>query len=79
MTRFNVVTKKTYQGKDGEKAQWLNVGSLIRFPATGEKDESFILELNMFPSTKFYVFEQKKKAVKQERLDDEPPIDDIAF
>jgi hypothetical protein len=33
---------------------------LAQFPADKDKDESFVLELHIFPETKFYLFEQKK-------------------
>jgi hypothetical protein len=62
MQRYNITTKRTYKDKSGnDKTQWNVVGSIVKFPATQDKDESMILELNMFPDTKFYVFEQKPK------------------
>jgi hypothetical protein len=64
MKRYNVTTKKTYEKDGEEKTQWMNIGTLVHFPSTGEKDDSFILELSMFPHTKFFVFEQKKKEDK---------------
>ena len=39
-------------------------GRLAQFPKTEEKEESFIMELNMFPHTKFFVFEDVKKEGK---------------
>ncbi len=60
MKRFNVTTKKAYEGRDGQKVQqWPQVGTLTQLPPTQERQESYILELNMFPETKFYLFEQK--------------------
>ena len=66
MKRFNIVTKKTYKGRNGEdKNQWNQVGSLVCFPATQDKPEGYALELNMFPDVKFYVFEQKPRDDRQ--------------
>ena len=83
MKRFNIVTKTTFPGKNGDKNQWHNVGTLIQFEATSEKDESYILELSMFPETKCYVFEAKKKEAPQERsgFAEQPPAgeEDIPF
>ena len=57
MTYFDVCTKKTYKKKDGEeKTVWLKVGT---FKTTD--DGKRFLELNMFPTTSFYIFEQKKE------------------
>ncbi len=65
MKRYNIVTKKTYTNKGAEKTSWPIVGTLVKFDATEERPEdSFIIELNMFPETKFSVFEQKPKEDK---------------
>ena len=62
MKRYNITTVKAFKNKEGgESKQWNTVGTLVRFDATGEKPEGFALDLNMFPETKFFVFEQKKK------------------
>ena len=61
MKRYNIVTARTYEKGGEEKKAWLNVGSLVRFDATQDKSESYILELNMHPTTKFYIFEQKPR------------------
>ena len=71
MKRYNVVTKRTYLKGTEEKALWVNCGNIVHFPAQGDKDDSFILELNMFPDTKFYVFEQKPREEKRNSNDDE--------
>jgi hypothetical protein len=56
--------------KDGaEKAQWNIVGTITEFPATEDRPKSFRLDLGMFPDTKFYVFDQKKK---EETTDTDP-------
>ena len=58
--RFNVTTKKTYTKDEQEKVVWLNVGTITQF------DDGMSLELNMFPVTKFFVFEQKPKEQGQQ-------------
>ncbi len=73
MTRYNIVTSKEYE-KNGEvKKQWMNVGSLVKFEADAEKPEGFILELNMFPGTKFSVFEQKPREDGPPQNTQQPP------
>lgn len=65
--RFNIAVPKEYE-KDGEtKTAWGNVGKMVRFGATNEKPESFLIELNMFPNTKFMLFEEKPKDVVSEK------------
>lgn len=61
MKIYDVVVPKKYTKNGAEKTNWNNVGKLIKFDADGEKPEGFILELNMFPETKFGIFEQKPK------------------
>lgn len=61
MRRFNVVVPKKYFVNGEERTQWNNVGSLVHFPANGQKDEGYVLELAMFPNTTFKVFAQKEK------------------
>lgn len=57
MTYKNIVTKKTWKDNDGNvKAKWFVVGT---FKETDEGKQ--FIELNMFPTTPFYVFEQRKK------------------
>jgi hypothetical protein len=62
----DIVAKKTFQ-KDGvEKATWLKVGTMRE-----TDDGKQFIELNMFPTTSFYVFEQKQKEpVKKQTPDD---------
>jgi len=61
MEKYDIVTGRKYE-KDGEtKTAWRNVGTLTKFPANGEKEESYALELNMFPETKMMVFKQKPR------------------
>lgn len=61
MKRYNVSVPKKYTKNGEEKTAWKNVGTLVRFEATAEKPEGFILELNIFPDTKFGVFEDKPR------------------
>lgn len=67
MQRFNITCPKKYTKNGEEKTSWNRVGSLVRFEATNDKPEGYILELNMFPDTKFAVFEDKPRdEVKEE-------------
>ena len=71
--RYNICVCKVYQSQGQEKKAWPNVGSMVYFPATEGKDERYILELNMFPLTKFYVFDQKPKVpTTPQRAPDDP-------
>lgn len=61
MERYNITVPKKYT-KDGvEKSSWKPVGQLLRFPASDGKPESFIIEMHMFPETKFGVFKDEPK------------------
>lgn len=74
MTRYNVSVPRSYE-KDGEKkTAWNNVGKLIHFPTGNGKPEGFILELSMFPETKFGVFEEKPREAQPAATED-PTID----
>ena len=92
--RYNITTVRKYEDKNGEdKKMYPLVGKLIKFPATQEKEESFIIELNMFPNTKFCVFledkdKNKGQATRTAISSDEPKddgevdeinLDDIPF
>ena len=59
--RFDIVVPHKYTKDGEEKTAWKNVGTLVKFEATSEKPESFILEMNMYPNTSFKVFEQKTR------------------
>jgi hypothetical protein len=59
--RYNICTVKTYQKDGEEKKAWLNVGSMVFFPANGDKQAGYKLELNMYPGTQFFVFKQEPK------------------
>lgn len=59
MKFYDICCKKTYT-KDGvEKATWPKVG-VYKETDDGKK----FIELNIFPSTSFYCFEQKSKEDK---------------
>ena len=75
--RYNVTVGKKYIKDGEEKKTWKNVGTLVRFEATPEKAESFLLELNMFPETKFSIFEDKPKDDKQTPVSVSVPKDEI--
>lgn len=62
--RFNICTRKTYQKGDEEKVQWPQVGKMVYFPANGDKNEGYKLEMNMFPTTQFFVFEETDRGQK---------------
>lgn len=69
MKRYNITTVSTYEKNGEEKKTYPQVGKLVKFEATGDKKESFILELNMFPNTKFYVFEEEPKKTEEKIVD----------
>lgn len=62
MQRYNVTVPKKYTKDGEEKTAWNRVGTLVKFEAKDGKPESFILELSMFPETKFAVFLDEPKA-----------------
>ena len=70
-TRYDVTVPKKYTKDGEEKTAWNRVGTLVKFEATADKPESYLLELSMFPETKFGVFESKPR-------EDEPKEDDSA-
>lgn len=59
--RYDVVVPHKYTRDGEEKTAWKNVGTMVKFDATGDKPESYLLELSMFPTTDFKVFEQKPR------------------
>ena len=56
MKRYNITTVRTYEKDGQEKKTYPQIGKLIHFPAGNGKDESFIIELSMYPNTRFCVF-----------------------
>lgn len=80
MTRYDIVVPKKYTKDGEEKTAWKNVGTLVRFPATEEKEEGYIMELSMFPETTFKVFKQKSKEERaaSKPASEAPSEEDIA-
>ena len=52
----DICTKKVYTQNGAEKVKWLNAGTMKILD-----DGKTFIELNMFPNTPFYVFDQKAK------------------
>lgn len=65
MKRFNITTQTTYIKNGEEKKSYPQVGKLTYFSANGNKKEGYIMELYMYPNTKFFVFEDTPKTVQQ--------------
>jgi len=63
MKKFTITTQTSYTKNGEEKKTYPQVGKMTYFPKTEDKKEGYILELNMFPNTKFYVFEDTPKDV----------------
>ena len=61
MQRFNVTVPKKYTKDGEEKTAWNRVGTLVKFDAKDGKQESYLLELSMYPDTKFGIFEDKPR------------------
>ena len=72
MKKFNITAPRKYTSNGEEKTFWANVGSLVKFEATADKPEGFIIELNMFPDTKFMVFEDKPRESQGEETQTSP-------
>lgn len=62
----DVCTKREYEVQGVKKITWLKVG-IIKETDDGKE----FLEMNMFPNTPFYIFEQKPKVDKPEKAWDE--------
>ena len=60
MKKFNITSVKSYTKNGVEKKTYPQIGKLTQFDDTPTKEGGFALELNMFPDTKFYVFEDNK-------------------
>lgn len=72
MKRYDVTVPKKYTKDGEEKTAWNRVGTLVQFPASGDKPEGFILELSMYPETKFGIFESKPREDKKEESNPVP-------
>lgn len=57
MTFEDICTKREWEQDGEKKTKWFNVGTL----KTTDAGKKFI-DLNMFPDTSFFVFEQKDKS-----------------
>lgn len=82
MKRYNISVPKKYTKNGEEKTAWSNVGKLVKFDATQDKPESYILELSMFPDTKFGVFEDKPRESRgssEENVSHEIDAENIPF
>ena len=67
MERYNVSTKKVFKSGDKEQVRWNQVGTFVQMSkADGDKHDGLILELNMFPETKFYFFPVKDREPGQD-------------
>jgi hypothetical protein len=78
MKRYDVIVPKN-DAHDPNKTYWKQVGTLVKFEATQEKPEGFILELHMFPDTTFKVFEQKPKVDPAKAAQDADEAWDVAL
>ena len=56
MKFYDLCTKREYEKNGEKKVIWMNCGKM-RETDDGKK----FLEINIFPNTPFYLFEQKKK------------------
>lgn len=61
MQKFNISVPREYEKNGEKKTFWGNVGKLTKFDATASKPEGYVIELYMYPNTKFMVFEDKPK------------------
>ena len=73
MIRYDITVPKKYTKDGEEKTAWNRVGTLVEFPATTDKEKGFILELSMYPETKFGVFESKPREERTATDDVEKP------
>lgn len=70
--RYDIVVPKK-DARDPSKTYWKQVGSMVKFEATQEKPEGYIMELNMYPDTTFKLFEQKPKVIQADPWDTAVP------
>jgi hypothetical protein len=63
MQIYNLTVPKKYTKNGEEKTIWNTVGKMLKFEATTEKPEGYIIELFMLPDLKISVFEQKSNKV----------------
>ena len=82
MKKYRIVSKRVYEKDGTPRATWPQVGTLLQFPADQDRGEGFQIELNMFPDTKFFVFDDKpREEGSQETTYKEPSIEagDVPF
>ena len=89
MKRFNITTVGSYEKDGQEKKTFPQVGKLVQFEASNGKEEGFILELNMFPGTRFCVFPDTPKDTRAQPqtsaprasspVQAAPPVDTIEY
>ena len=86
MKRYNITTVGSYEKDGQEKKTYPQVGKLVFFEANNGKPESFILELNMFPGTRFCVFPdtpkdgtQTSRPAQRSAPANEPPLETIEY
>lgn len=77
MIRYNIVIPKKFTKNGEEKTIWHNVGTLVKFEDTPEKQGGFIMELHMFPDVPFKIFKQENK--KNEAPKQKKPIDSVEY
>lgn len=67
MKLYDIMTKKEYLKDNEKKNFWLKVGTYKE-----TEDGKKFIELNIFPTTSFYIFEQKQKeSVKVDTTNDQ--------
>jgi len=76
MRRFNITCPKKYTKNGEEKTSWNRVGTLVKFDATNGKPEGYLMELNMFPDTKFAVFEDRPKGEDVQTIQQNESVND---
>lgn len=84
MKRYNITTVGSYEKDGQEKKTYPQVGKLVQFDATNDKPEGFILELHMFPGTRFCVFPDTPREDRpvnrgEARQQVSPPLETIEY
>jgi hypothetical protein len=79
MERFNITVPKKYTTNGEEKTAWNQVGKLVKFEAKDGKPESYILEMHMYPDTKFAVFKDEPRTANGASSSSEQGADVVPF
>lgn len=74
MEKYNITAPRKYTKNGEERTMWNRIGTLVKFEATADKSELYILELNMFPDTKFGVFKDEPRQ-DRESINNTAPTD----